>query len=45
MYVKRHHLVEQIIGDKDARPMTRNKLRNDTSLLSMHEPKTMKDAL
>ena len=25
--------------------MTRNKLRNDTSLLSMHAPKLVKDAL
>ena len=24
-YVKRHHPTDQIIGDKDARPMTRNR--------------------
>ena len=28
-YVRRHHLAEQIIGNKEARPMTRNKLRNE----------------
>ena len=44
-YVKGHHPATQIIGDKDARPMKRNKLRNDTCFPSMHEPKTMKDAL
>ena len=44
-YVKRHHLAAQIIGDKDARPMTRNKLRNDTGFLSMQEPKMVKDSL
>ena len=44
-YVKRHHLATQIIWDKDARPMTRNKLINDTCLLSMKELKTVKYAL
>ena len=44
-YVKRHHPTTKIIGDKDARPMTRNKLRNDTCLLSMKEPKLVRDAL
>ena len=44
-YVKRHHPTAQIIGDKDARPMTRNKLRNDTCFLSMKEPKIVKNAL
>ena len=44
-YVKRHYPTAQIIGDKDARPMTRNKLRNDTCFLSMKEPKSMKYAL
>ena len=44
-YVKRHHPVAQIIGDKDVRPMPRNRLRNDTCLLSMKEPKLVKDAL
>ena len=44
-YVKRCNLATQIIGDKDARPMKRNKLRNDTCLLSMKEPKLVKDAL
>ena len=44
-YIKRHHHATQIIGDKDARPMTRNTLLNDTCLLSMKEPKIVKDAL
>ena len=44
-YVKRHHPVVQIIGDKDVGQMTRNKLRIDTCLLSMQEPKTVKDVL
>ena len=44
-YVRRHHPIDQIIGDKDARPMTRNRLRSATCLLSMKEPKTVKDAL
>ena len=44
-YVKRHHPTTPIIGDKDVRPMTRNILRNDTCLLSMKEPKSIRDAL
>ena len=44
-YVRRHHPADQIIGDKDARPMTRNILRSETCLLSMKEPKIVKDAL
>ena len=44
-YVKRHHPAEQIIGDKDARPMKRNRLRSDTYLLSMKESKIVKDEL
>ena len=44
-YVKRHHLVDQIIGDKEERPMTRNRLRSEACFLSMKEPKTMKDEL
>ena len=44
-YVRRHHLVDQIIRDKDARPMTRNRLRNETCLLSTKEPKIVRDAL
>ena len=44
-YVKRHHPADQIIGDKDARPMTRNKLRNESCLLSKFEPKILFDAL
>ena len=44
-YVRIHHLVDQIIGDKDVRPMTRNRLRSEKCLLSMKTPKTMRDAL
>ena len=43
-YVKRHHPTAQIIADKDIRPMTRNKLRNPTYFLNMHEPKIVEDA-
>ena len=28
-YVRRHHPADQIIGDKDERPITRNKLRSE----------------
>ena len=44
-YVRRHHPAGQIIGDKDARPMTRNRLRDESCLLSKVEPKIVKDAL
>ena len=43
--IKRHHPTTQIIGDKDARPMTRNILRSESCLLSIKEPKLVKDAL
>ena len=33
-YVRRHHPADQIIGDKEARPMTRSRLRSETCLLS-----------
>ena len=39
-YVRRHHPTYQIIGDKDARPMTRNRLRSEPCFLSIKEPKT-----
>ena len=29
-YVRRHHPTYQIIGDKEARPMTRSRLRSET---------------
>lgn len=32
-YVRQHHLVEQIIGDKEAKPRKKNKLRSDTCFL------------
>ena len=44
-YIKIHHLVVQIIRDKDTRPIERKKLRNDTCLFSMHDHKKMKDVL
>ena len=31
-YVRRHHPAEQIIGNKEVRPMTRNKLRRHVFL-------------
>ena len=33
-YVRRHHPTKQIIGNRDARPMTRNRLRSESCLLS-----------
>ena len=44
-YVRRHHLASQIIGDRNARHMTRSRLRSTTCLLNMKEPKTVKEAL
>ena len=44
-YVKGHHLVAQIIGDKDTRPMTRKRLRSESCLLSIKELRSIKDAL
>ena len=43
--MRRYHPIEQIIGERDARVMTRNILRSDTCLVSMHEPKIVKKAL
>ena len=40
-YVKKHHLAERIICNKYVRPMTRNKLRNESCLLRKFEPKTI----
>ena len=45
MYVRRNYLEEQIIGNKEARPMTRNRLRSETCLLSKVEPRTVSEAL
>ena len=44
-YVRRHHHVDQIIGDKEARPMTRSRLRNETCLLSKIEPRIVSEAI
>ena len=44
-YVRRHHLVDQIIRDKEARPMIRNRLRSVTCLLSKMEPRIVSEVL
>ena len=44
-HVRRHHPVDKIIGDKDAKPMTRNRLKNESCMLSKVKPKIVKDAL
>ena len=44
-YVRRHHPTDQNIGNKEAEPMTRNKLRSKTCLLSKVEPKIISEAL
>ena len=44
-YVRRHHPTYQIIGNKEARPITRKKLRSETCLLSKVEPRTVSEAL
>ena len=44
-YVRRHHPESQIIGDRNARHMTRSRLRSKTCLVSMKEPKIVKEAL
>ena len=43
-YVRRHHSLDHIIGDKREGTMIRNKL-NGTCLLADFEPKNIKDAL
>ena len=43
-YVRRHHLADQIIGDKSDGTMTRSKLKS-TCLLADFEPRSIKDAL
>ena len=44
-YVRRHHHVDQIIGNKEAGPMTRNRLRSETYFLNKVEPRIMNEAL
>ena len=44
-YVRRHHPTKQIIGNKDANPIKRNRLSSESYLLSQIEPKTVRDAL
>ena len=43
-YVRRHHVPDQIIGDKSDGTMTRSKLK-DTCLFADFEPRNVKDAL
>ena len=43
--MRRHHLAEQIIGDKEARPMKKNRFRSETCLLIKMEPKTVSEVL
>ena len=44
-YVRRHHPASQIIRDRNARHMTRSRFKSTTCLLSMKEPKTVKESL
>lgn len=43
-YVRRHHASSQIIGDTDDPVMTRNKLRQNTCLISEFESRIVKEA-
>ena len=43
-YVRRHHKLDYIIGDKSEGTMTRSKLKG-TCLLADFEPRNVKDAL
>ena len=43
--MRRHHPIDQIISDKEARPKKRNRLRSETYLPSKIEPKIVNDAL
>ena len=43
-YVRRHHALDQIIGDKSDGTMIRSKLKG-TCLLAEFEPRNVKDAL
>ena len=44
-YVRRHHPTNQIIGNKEARPITRSRLRSETCLLNKMEPRIVSEAL
>ena len=44
-YVRRYHPSKKIIGGTTDGPMTRNRLKHETCLVSLLEPKTMNDAL
>ena len=44
-YVRRNHPAKQITGDKEARPMTRNRIKSETCMLSKIEPRIVNDAL
>ena len=43
-YVKRHHPTEKIIGGREDGQMVRNRLKNDTCLLRIHEFTFVRDA-
>lgn len=43
-YVKLNHDPKQIIGDKDARILTRRKVRENSCMISEFEPKSFKEA-
>ena len=43
-YVRRHHALDHIIGDKSDGTMTRNKIKG-TCLLTEYKPRLVKDAL
>ena len=44
-YVRRHHPTKKIIRNRDAKPMTRNRLKNESCLLSQTKPKIMRYSL
>ena len=43
--MRRHHPVEKIVGNKDARPMRTRRSRSGTCLVSEVEPKIVKETL
>ena len=43
-YVRRHHTLDKIIGDKSEGTLTRSKLK-DTCFLANFEPRSVKDVL
>ena len=45
MYVRSHHVPDQIIGGKGSRVMTRKRVRSNTCLVCDNDPKLVKDDL